>query len=92
MGFPHQFHLVIKYKKDTSNKVVDMLSSHPISASIVLKKDSLSFEIYVEQYVNDDEFNEIYAKLTHGSQVENCTCNVNCCITLVNCAYPQEKV
>ena len=71
MGFLQQFHLVIKYKKGTSNKVVDMLSHHPISTSVILHNASLSFESYAEQYANDDEFNEIYAKLTHCSQVDN---------------------
>lgn len=63
--------MVIKYKKGTSNKVADMLSCPPISASIILHNASLSFESYVEQYANDDDFKEIYAKLTHGSQVDN---------------------
>ena len=67
MGFLQQFHLVIKYKKGTSNKVADMLSRPPISASIILHNASLSFESYAEQYANDDDFKEIYAKLTHGS-------------------------
>ena len=67
MGFLQQFHLVIKYKKGTSNKVVDMLSHPPISTSIILHNASLSFESYVEQYANDDDFKEIYEKLTHGS-------------------------
>ena len=48
-----------------------MLSHPPISASIILHKASLSFESSAEQVANDDEFKEIYAKLTHGSQVEN---------------------
>jgi len=67
MGFLQQFHLVIKYKKGTSNKVVDMLSRPRISASVILHNASLSFKSYVEQYANDDDFKEIYAKLTHGS-------------------------
>ena len=32
---------------------------------------SFSFESYVEQYANDYNFKEVYAKLTHGSQVDN---------------------
>ena len=44
-----------------------MLSRPPIVASIILHNASLSFEIYVEKYTNDDDFKEIYAKLTHGS-------------------------
>ena len=70
-GFLQQFHLVIKYKKGTSNTVVDMLSRPPISAYVILHNALLSFEIYAEQYANDDDFKEIYAKLTHGSQVDN---------------------
>jgi hypothetical protein len=71
MGFLQQFHLVIKYKKGMSNKVVDMLSRPPIVASIILKNASLSHDIYVEQYAIDEYFKEVYEKLTHGAQVEN---------------------
>ena len=67
MGFLQQFHLVIKYKKGTSNKVADMISRPLISASVILHNASLPFEIYAEQYANDDDFKEVYAKLTHGS-------------------------
>lgn len=71
MGFLQQFHLVIKYKKGTSNKVADMLSHPPISPSIIFHNASLYFESYVEKYANNDDFKEIYAKLTHGSLVDN---------------------
>ena len=71
MSFLQQFHLVIKYKKYNSNKVVDMLSHPPISTSVILHNGLLSFESYVEQYANNDDFKEVYAKLTHGSQVDN---------------------
>jgi hypothetical protein len=47
MGFLQQFHLVIKYKKGTSNKVAVMLSRPPIVASIILKNASLSHDSYV---------------------------------------------
>jgi hypothetical protein len=56
MGFPQQFHLVIKYKKGTSNKVYDMFSRPPIVASIILKNTSLSHDSYVEQYSIDENF------------------------------------
>jgi hypothetical protein len=71
MGFLQQFHLVIKYKKGTSNKVDDMISRPPIIASIISKNASLSHDSYVEQYAIDEDFKEVYAKLTHGSHVEN---------------------
>jgi len=65
MGFLQQFHLVIKYTKGASKKVADMLSHPPISisTSVVLQNVSLLLECYVEQYVNDDDFKEIYEKL-----------------------------
>ena len=48
-----------------------MLSRPPISAYVIVHKASLSFESYAEQYANNDDIKEIYAKLTHGSQVDN---------------------
>jgi hypothetical protein len=71
MGFLQQFHLVIKYKKGTRNKVVDMLSRPPIVASIVLKNASLYHYSHVEQYVVDEYFKDVFEKITHGVQVEN---------------------
>jgi hypothetical protein len=70
MGFLQQFHLVIKYKNVTSNKVTNMLSRPPIDASIILKNTSLSHDSYVEQYVIDEDFKEVYENLTLGAQVE----------------------
>jgi hypothetical protein len=67
MGFLQKFHLVIKYKKGTSNKVVDMLSKPPIVISIILKNASLSHDIYIEQYTIDENFKEVYTKLTLGA-------------------------
>jgi hypothetical protein len=77
MGFIQHFHLVIKYKKGTSNKAVDMLSRPPIASSIILNNDSLYHDIYVEQYVVDEDFKEVFEKLTHGAQVENYFCREN---------------
>ena len=54
-----------------SNKVVDMLSIPPIVPSIILKNSSLYHDSYVEQYAIDEDFKEVYEKLTHGAQVEN---------------------
>ena len=71
MGFLQHFHLVMMCKKGTSNKVVDMLSRPPIVASIILKNAYLSHDSYVEQYVIDEDFKEVFEKLNHGAQVEN---------------------
>jgi hypothetical protein len=56
MGFLQKIHLVIKYKKGTSNKVADMLSRPLIVASIILKNTSLSHDSYVDQYAIDEDF------------------------------------
>jgi hypothetical protein len=71
MDFLQQFHLVIKYKKGTSNKVADVLSRPLIVAYIILKNTSLSHDSYVEQYAIDEDFKEAYAELTLGGQVLN---------------------
>jgi hypothetical protein len=71
MGFLQHFHLIIKYKKGACNKVDDMLYIPPIAASIILKNTSLSHDSYVEKYSIDEDFKEVYEKLTHGAQVEN---------------------
>jgi hypothetical protein len=67
MGFIQQFHLVMKYKKGTSNKVADMLSRPHIVASIILRNTSLSHDSHVEQYAINEYFKEVYDKLTHGA-------------------------
>jgi hypothetical protein len=46
-----------------------VLSRPPIVASIILKNASLSHDIYIEQYAIDQDFKEIYTKLTLGAQV-----------------------
>jgi hypothetical protein len=66
-GFSTTVSLVIKYKKGTSNKVVDMLFRPPIVASIILKNAYLSHDSYIEQYVMDEDFKEVYTKLTLGA-------------------------
>ena len=70
MGFLQQFHLVIRYKKVIFNKVFDMLSRPIISASTLLKNDSIVHESYIEQYAYDTDFKDVYAILSEGNQVE----------------------
>jgi hypothetical protein len=48
MGFLKQFHLVIWYKKGIYNKVVYMLSRPIVTASVILKHNSIMHESYVE--------------------------------------------
>ena len=67
MGFPQQFHLVIKYKKGINNKVIDMLSRPYLNASIIFQNISLAHESYIEQYARDSDFMDIYDSMTHGA-------------------------
>jgi hypothetical protein len=67
MGFLQKSHSVIKYKKGTNNKVINILSRPPIVASIILKNTSLSHDNYVDKYAIDEDFKEVYEKLTHGA-------------------------
>ena len=70
MGFLQQFHLVIKYKKGIQNKVANMLSRPPISASIVIQQSPMVHSSYFKQYTNGGYFKEVYESLMHGSQNE----------------------
>ena len=47
-----------------------MLSRPIINASIILKHNSILYESYIEQYAQDVDFNDVYATLSHGKQVE----------------------
>lgn len=66
-GFLHQFHLVIRYKKGIYNKVVDMLSRPIVSATTLLKHNSVLHESYIEQYALDNDFQYVYASLSQGN-------------------------
>jgi hypothetical protein len=44
-----------------------MISRPPIVDSIILKNTSLSHDLYVERYSIDEDFKEVYEKLTQGA-------------------------
>jgi hypothetical protein len=77
MGLLQKFHLVIRYKRGASNKVADMLSRPPVSASIVLKNDSLDHDSCIEQYANDEYFKDVYERRTCGLHVEIFMCRIS---------------
>lgn len=70
MDFLQQFHLVIRYKEGLYKKVADMISRPIVSASIILKNNSIMHESYVQQYALDDDFKDVYATLCQGNKVE----------------------
>ena len=47
-----------------------MLSRPPINASIVIQQSAQVHSIYVEEYDNDEEFQELYESLRHGYRNE----------------------
>ena len=47
-----------------------MLSRPIISASTLLKNDSVVHESYIEQYAHDVDFKDVYASLGEGNQVK----------------------
>ena len=70
MGFLQQLHLVIKYKKGIYNKVVDIIFRPIVNSSIILKHNYVLHESYIEQYAYDNEFQDVYASLKQGNQIE----------------------
>jgi hypothetical protein len=60
MGFLNQFHLVIKYKKGSTNNLEDFLSRPPASNIITLgalmHANPFTHDPYKEAYIVDDDF------------------------------------
>jgi len=64
MGFLQQFHLVIKYKKGSTNKLVDMLSRPPtlniIALGTLMHMEPFHHDAYREAYLDYEDFKEVY--------------------------------
>ncbi|KAH9291640.1 hypothetical protein KI387_043172, partial [Taxus chinensis] len=62
MGFPQQFHLIIKYKKGVTNKLADMLSRPPFLSAMgtLTLLEPFLCEAYQEGYEQDPNFAEIF--------------------------------
>lgn len=67
-----QFHLNIKYKKGSTNRVIDCLSQPPI-ATLTMVLDSWGHKTYrwYQLYANDRDFATIYQAVREGTPVEN---------------------
>jgi len=70
MGFLHQFHLLLRYKKGIYNRVADMLSRLGVNVAILLKNKYVFLESYVEKYTHEADFQEVYSNLSQCHQVE----------------------
>ena len=47
-----------------------MLSKPIVNSAIILKHNSIMHESYIEQYVNDSDFQDVYENLSKGNQSE----------------------
>ena len=67
MGFLLKFHLVIKYKKGSTNKLEDMLSQPPTSnitaLGTLMHMEPFTHDAYKEAYTKDEEFKELFQQL-----------------------------
>ena len=74
-GFLQQFHLVIKYKKGSTNRLADMLSRPPTSKitslGTLMHMDPFTRDTYRETYLEDEDFKEVYQQLQSQSHVHD---------------------
>jgi hypothetical protein len=64
------FHLVIRYKKDIYDRVVDILTRPIVSALVIFKHNQVMHKSYLEQYALDADGKNVYATLCRTNQVE----------------------
>lgn len=75
MGFLQHFYLVIKCKKGNTYKLVSMLSSPPTSnitsLETLMHMEPFTHDAYIEVYIKNEEFEEVFDSLQGQSQVHN---------------------
>ena len=80
MGFLQQFHLVIKYKKVNTNKLVDMLSRPPTSNittfGTLMHMEPFTHDAYREAYSEDEELKEVFQQLQSQIHVHDGNNNI----------------
>ncbi len=68
-SYIQQFHLVIKYKKGTSNKMVDLLSRPPAPVLHILEVRCAAYDAWKDMYATDPVFGEIWEALQHPTVI-----------------------
>jgi len=67
MGLLQQFHLVIKYKKGSTNNLDDILSRPPTlkitALGTLMDMEPFTHDAYREAYLEDEGFKEVYQQL-----------------------------
>jgi hypothetical protein len=63
----HQFHLVLKYKKGTTNKFIDLLSkatnTKNNNSRSCFHMDPFSHKAHNEEYAEDEDLKRVYQQL-----------------------------
>jgi hypothetical protein len=62
-SYIQQFHLVIIYKKGTSNKMVDLLSRPPTPVLFILEVCCATYDTWKDQYATNLDFRESWESL-----------------------------
>jgi hypothetical protein len=62
-SYIQQFHLVIRYKKGTSNKMDDLLSQPPTPVLSILEVRCETYDTWKDQYATEPNFREIWEAL-----------------------------
>jgi hypothetical protein len=64
MGFLQQFHLVIKYKKGNTKRLVNILLRPPTSnitaLATLMHMEPFTHDVYMEEYIEDEYFKEVF--------------------------------
>ena len=68
-SYIQQFHLVIRYKKGTSNKMVDLLSQPPTTVLSILEVRCTNYDTWKDQYATDLEFQKICIDLHRPTEI-----------------------
>ena len=68
-SYIQQFHLVIKYKKGTSNKMADLLSRPPAQVLHILEVRCATYDAWKDMYATDLAFGEIWEALQHPTVI-----------------------
>ena len=73
-GFLQQFCLIIKYNKESTNKLEGMLSRPPISnitaLGTLIYMEHFTHDVDQEEYIEDEDFKEVFQLLQGQFHVE----------------------
>ncbi|KAJ6916332.1 hypothetical protein NC652_018894 [Populus alba x Populus x berolinensis] len=76
MAYLQQFHLMIKYKKGSHNKLADMLSRPPVTAlclSVFMQVQPTLHEEYIDWYKEDPDFQKALAEFAINHTLHSST-------------------